>query len=176
MYSRVITKNIEVEERKFSVKKFTAMDGLKIAKLIIAKIIPVFQDFVPIVKTFTKSKPSISADGENSEVNGNEATVDEETALEMLGNISLDTIALALDKITGDDLDYIIKKSLQSISEVLPAGENPVMYSNGTYGVEGIEYDPILVLRLTCEAIMWSCGDFFAENRLSSVMKPLFGG
>lgn len=176
MLSRVITKNIEVEGRKFSVKKFTAMDGWKIAKLIIAKIIPVFKDFVPIIKTFIRPKPPISIMGENGEVKDNETAVSEETALDMLGNISLDTIALALDKITDEDLDYIIKKSLQNISEVLPAGENPVMYSNGSYGVEGIEYDPILVMRLTCEAIMWGCGDFFEENRLSSVMKPLFGG
>lgn len=170
MLSRVIIKNIEVEGRKFSIKKFTAMDGLKIAKLIIAKIIPVFENFVPILKGL------ITPNTDGKKGKSKETVVDDKTALEMLENISLDTIALALDKITEEDLDYIIKKSLQSISEVLPAGENPVMYSNGSYGVEGIEYDTILVFRLTCEAIMWSCGDFFEENRLSSVMKPLFGG
>ena len=95
---------------------------------------------------------------------------------EVVENFSLDTVAAALEKISGDDFDYIVSKSLQSITEVLPAGESPVMYANGTFGVENVEYDPILVLRLTCEAVMWSCGDFFDGNRLTSVMKPLFNG
>ena len=110
------------------------------------------------------------------ETSEKDTKADSKMISEVIDNFSLDTVASALDKISGEDFDYIVTKSLQSISEVLPAGEAPVMYSNGGYGVEGIEYDPILVLRLTCEAVMWSCGDFFDGNRLSSVMSPLFNG
>lgn len=160
MMSRVVTKTIEVEDRKFVIKKYTAMDGLKIAKLLLAKVIPMFQDLVPLIKSMVGSE-------------GEDRGIDVESAVE---NLSLDTIAAALDKITGADFDYIVMKSLQAVSEVLPAGEAPVMYSNGTFGVENIEYDVILTLRLTCEAVMWGCGDFFDGNRLTSVMKPLFSG
>ena len=173
MEARVVTKNIEVEGRRFVVKKYTAMDGLKVAKLILAKVIPIFQDFIPLLTKMTDSrKPplALNKDGTDAPVNGNIS------ASELVDNISLDTIGLALEKISEEDFDYIVTKSLQNISEVLPAGEAPVMYSNGTYGVEGIEYDPILVLRLTCEAVMWSCGDFFDGSRLTSVMSPLFNG
>ena len=187
MNSRVITKNIEVDGRKFVVKKYTAMDGLKIAKLVMAKILPVFQDFIPLVKkiqeentkpSLEKGKPEAETD-ENDDTEANENN-DTEANLKMFSdvvdNISLDTIATALEKVSDRDFDYIMKKSLQSITEVLPAGESPVMYSSGSYGVEGIEYDPIIVLRLTCEAVMWGCGDFFDGNRWNSVMKPMFGG
>lgn len=173
MEARVVTKNIEVEGRKFVVKKYTAMDGLKVAKLILAKVIPIFQDFIPLLTKMTDSRKqplALNKDGTDTPANGNIS------ASELVDNISLDTIGLALEKISEEDFDYIVTKSLQNISEVLPAGEAPVMYSNGTYGVEGIEYDPILVLRLTCEAVMWSCGDFFDGSRLTSVMSPLFNG
>ncbi len=160
MMSRVVTKTIEVEDRKFVVKKYSAMDGLKIAKLLLAKVVPIFQDFVPLIKSM------IGSEGEQSEI-GAESVIE---------NLSLDTIAAALDKISEADFDYIVTKSLQSTYEVLPAGEAPVMYSNGGFGVENVEYDAILTLRLTCEAVMWGCGDFFDGNRLTSVMKPLFSG
>lgn len=160
MESRVVTKNIEIEGRKFCVRKYTAMDGLKIAKLLMAKILPVFQDFVPLIKSMVnKGKKS-----------------DEISVEEAVDNISLDTIAAALDKVSTEDFDYIVAKSLQSVSEVLPAGNAPVMYENGVYGVEDVEYDALLVLRLTCEAVLWGCGGFFDGDRLNSVMKPLFGG
>lgn len=162
MNARVITKNVEIEDRRFVVKKYTAMDGLKVAKLILAKVIPVFQDFMPLLKN--RQNGELKAEAESNMI------------AEVVENFSLDTVAAALEKISGDDFDYIVSKSLQSITEVLPAGESPVMYANGTFGVENVEYDPILVLRLTCEAVMWSCGDFFDGNRLTSVMKPLFNG
>ncbi len=177
MEARVVTKSIEVEGRRFIVKKYTAMDGLKVAKLLLAKVIPIFQDFIPLVKRMTGStKPPLRL--EKGELKDTEKSSGAEADMiaEVIDNFSLDTIASALEKISGEDFDYIVSKSLQSITEVLPAGEAPVMYSNGEYGVEGVEYDPILVLRLTCESVIWSCGDFFDVNRLGSVMSPLFNG
>ena len=172
MEARIITKNIEVEGRRFVVKKFTASDGFKVAKLILAKIIPIFQDFVPLIKKMIDNKKSPV----QSQTGGNDTNASSKIVSEIVDNFSLDTIAAALDKISEKDLDFIISKSLKSIAEVLPAGEAPLMYENGVYGVENIEYDTILVLRLTCEAVMWSCGDFFDGNRLNSVMSPLFNG
>jgi len=153
MESRVITKDIEVEGRKFTVTKYTAMDGLKIAKLLLAKVIPAFQSFLPLIRQ------SGGMDLEN-----------------IADNLSLDTIADALDKVSEADFDYIVKKSLMSVEEQLKAGGAAVMYANGSYGVLDIEYDPLLALRLTCEAVKWGCSGFFDGNRLTSVMKPLFGG
>lgn len=175
MESRVVTKNIEVDGRKFVVKKYTAMTGLKIAKLVMAKVLPVFQDFIPLVKKLQtdNSKPKLEKKEPEAE---RDTEAESKMFAEVVDNISLDTIAAALEKVSDEDFDYIMAKSLQSITEVMPAGEQPVMYNNGTFGVEGIEYDPIFVLRLTCEAVMWGCGDFFDGDRWNSVMSPLFGG
>lgn len=60
MEARVVAKNIEIEGRKFVVKKYTAMDGLKVAKLILAKVIPIFQDFVPLVTKISSRKPTVA--------------------------------------------------------------------------------------------------------------------
>jgi hypothetical protein len=158
MNAREKSKNIEVEGRKFTITKYTAMDGLKIAKLLLAKVIPAFQDFLPLVKKMN-SGGKIDA---------------EESMASIVENLSLDTIADALDKVSEADFDYIVKKSLQCAEEKLKAGSQVVMYENGIYGIEDIEYDPLLVLRLTCEAVVFGCGGFFDVNRLTSVMKPLF--
>jgi hypothetical protein len=152
---RDVTKTIEVEGRKFTVTKYTAMDGLKIAKLLLAKAIPAFQSFLPLIKQNGKA----DADG----------VMDS-----LLENLSLDTIADALDKVLESDFDYIVNKSLRSVEEQLKAGNTAVMNADGSYGVLDIEYDPLLVLRLTCEAVMWGCSGFFDGKRLTSVMKPLF--
>lgn len=154
--SRIISKTIEVEERKFIVKKYPAMDGLKIAKVLIAKVLPVFQSFVPLIGEAKKG--GVSA----------------EAILSKLGDyLSLDTIAETLDKVSPTDFDYIVQKSLQSVYEALPAGEAQVLNDNGTYGVLDVEYDPLLVLRLVSEVIMWGIGDFFDVKRLTLLMSPL---
>lgn len=180
MEARVITKNIEIEGRRFIVKKYSAMDGLKVAKLLLAKVLPVFDEFLPLVKKMqAKSKPPIQLGkgGEEAAVTETESDgVDADVFAEVVDNFSLETISSALERLEDKDFDYIATKSLQNTSEILPAGEAPLMYANGTYGVENVKYDPILVLRLVCEAVMWSCGDFFDGNRLASVMKPLFNG
>lgn len=156
MMARITSKTIEVEERKFTVKKYTATDGLKIAKVLIAKILPVFQSFMPLIGEAQKGGASV------------------ESVLSKLGDyLSLDTISETLDKISPADFDYILQKSLQSAYEVLPAGDAQVMNDNGTYGVLDMEYDPLLVLRLVCEVVMWGIGDFFDGKRLISIMSPL---
>lgn len=181
MTTRVITKTIEIEEReliptvgevdpknpqkpqykvlscrKFAIKKYTALDGLKIAKVFVAKILPVFQTFIPLIDEARKGKANA------------------EHILSHLGQyLTLDTIAETLDKISPDDLDYIMEKSLMSVYEVLPAGDAQVLNPDGTYGVVDVEHDPLLVLRLVCEVVMWGVGDFFDGNRLASIMSPL---
>jgi len=154
--ARTISKTIEVDGRTFIVKKYPAMDGLKIAKVIIAKILPVFQTFMPLVKE--AQKDSMNA----------------EKVLANLGDyLSLDSIAATLDKIAPDDFDYIMKQSLMNTYEKLQGGEAQVLNDDGTYGVIDVEYDLLLVLRLVCESVLWGIGDFFDVKRLALIMSPL---
>ncbi len=154
--SRNITKIIEVENRRFKVQKYPAVEGLKIAKVFAAKILPVFQTFVPLI----------------GEAYGGKANM--ESVMSNLGKyLSLEGISETLDKVTPEDLDYVMNKSLMSVFEVLPAGDAQVMNPDGTYGVLDVEYDPLLVLRLVCEVVVWGVGDFFDVSRLGSIMSPL---
>ena len=154
--ARTISKTIEVEERTFVVKKYPAMDGLKIAKVLVAKILPVFQTFMPLIKE--SQKGGVSA----------------EKVLSNLGDyLSLDSIAATLDKIAPADFDYIMQQSLMNTFEKLQGGDAQVLNDDGTYGVIDVEHDPLLVLRLTCEAVMWGIGGFFDGKRLASIMSPL---
>ena len=154
--ARIISKTIEVEGRTFVVNKYPAIDGLKIAKVLLAKILPVFQTFIPLVKE--SQKGNLSA----------------EKVLSNLGDyLSLDTIAGTLDKIAPSDFDYIMQQSLMNVHEKLPAGNAKVLNPDGTYGVIDVEHDPLLVLRLVCESVMWGIGDFFDGERLTSLMSPL---
>ena len=58
----------------------------------------------------------------------------------------------------------IIDKCLRVCYARLPAGLQPVIDETGNYGVEGVEYDMGLTLRLCFEAIKWGASDFFAGN------------
>jgi hypothetical protein len=145
-----------ISSRRFKVQKYPAIDGLKVAKVFAAKILPVFQTFIPLIGEARKG------------------LANEEHIFSNLGQyLSLDGIAATLDKVEPDDLDYIMQKSLQNVYEVLPAGDAPVMNSDGTYGVMDVEFDTLLVLRLVCEVILWGVGDFFDGNRWVSIMSPL---
>ncbi len=151
-----------ISRRRFKIQKYPAMDGLKIAKVFIAKILPVFQTFIPLIGEARK----IGKGGDSGSVLDN--------MLDNLGQyLSLEGIADTLDKIDPDDLDYIMSMSLRNVFEVLPAGDAQVLNPDGTYGVNDVEFDTMLVLRLVCEVIMWGVGDFFDGNRWASIMSPL---
>ncbi len=149
-----------VSERRFIIQKYAALDGVKIVKVFAAKILPVFQSFVPLISNAAK-----------------EDTEEGVNANQILSNLahylSLDAIAATLDKVSPDDLDYIMKMSLRNVFEVLPAGDAQVMNPDGTFGVMDIEYDPMLMLRLVCETVLWGIGDFFDGGRWRSIMSPL---
>ena len=183
--------------RKFIIKKPNAFDGFILAKTLAAKLLPIFQSFVPLIGEIQRS----NANGANGSTGGvgavdtgttngtdgvnvntantvnttNKTETPPDTILENLGNyLSLDSIALALDKLSPTDAKQIMQMSLQNVFETLPAGEAQVYKNDGTFGVMDIEYDTILTLRLVCEFIMWGLGDFFDVGRLGSIMSSLF--
>ena len=146
------TKTIEIEKRTFVIHKFDAKSALKISKLVLAKILPIFDTVLPV----------ISASTDLSQIKVDEA-------------INLEAIAKALDLIDDKDLDRIIDVSLQYTFEQLKSGLVRVLNSDGTYGVIGVEDDPVIVLRLVIESIAWSLRGFFDGSRLTSVLAPLTG-
>lgn len=153
-----IQKYIEIENRKFCVSKYPAKDGLKTARLIIAKLLPVFESFL---------SPKAIAELRSMDLSG------EELQTELFKYLNIENITKALELISDDDFDVLVNRALRNTSEALPAGNAKILNENGAYGVEGIEYDYILTLRLVAESLIWSIGGFFDVSRLTSIMKEI---
>lgn len=80
-------------------------------------------------------------------------------------------IMRAIESIDDDTIDAIVDKSLRVCSLMLPAGPQPIIDETGHYGVEDIEYDLLLTLRLCIEAIKWGAADFFGGSLSASSLK-----
>lgn len=152
--SKEINKYIEIENRRFCISKYPAKDGLKTARLIIAKLLPVFENFV---------SPAKIAEIKNSNITENDIW-------ELL---NIDNVVKALELISDSDLDIIVERALANCYEALPAGNARILNENGTYGVDGIEYDYVLTMRLVAESLIWSIGGFFDAGRLTSIMSDI---
>ena len=150
-------KNIEVDGRKFQIRKFNPVSGMIVGKTIIAKILPAMQSFIPVIK--------LAAGGDKNAIDDIFNRIDEFLNLEMIAN--------ALDLVSPSDLEDIIARSLACCYEVLGAGPARVLNPDGTYGVAGVEDDILISLRLICEAILWGVGDFFDVDRSLSILSPL---
>lgn len=132
--------NIEIDGVSYSIKKFTAKTGLKMARLVLAKLAPI----IPMLD------PGASTDDKLYE-----------------------TLAEIFDSLSDADIDNIVDKCLRECYVILPAGPQPIIDETGHYGVEDVEHDLMLTLRLCFEAIKWGASDFFGEK--SSALKGILG-
>lgn len=123
--------NVTIEDRSFSIKKFDAVTGLKLARLVISKAAPL----LPLIESATGAKQT------------------DEKIYAAVGEI--------LSTLDDKDIEDIVFKCLRVCSELLPAGPAPVIDAMGNYGVDDIEYDMGLTLSLCFEAIKWGASDFF---------------
>ena len=91
----------------------------------------------------------------------------------VLTAISFDRLAEVIAKIDDSDLDKLINYSLSHCFEQLPAGPTRVLNPDGTYGVDGVEYDGVFMLRLVIETVWWGVAGFLDGSRWTSIFKPL---
>lgn len=139
-------KMVEINGEMYRIEKFTARVGLKLARLLLAKIAPI----IPLL--------------------GNEEG--EEEPAEADDNKLYAAVAAALESLNDRDVDYLLNTCLRAVSKMLPAGPTAIIDANGFYGIPEVEYDLGLTIRLIVEAIKWGAGDFFGEKGLS--LKTLF--
>jgi len=153
-----IGKHIEIEGRAFSICKFNAIVSIKVSKLLIAKILPVLDTFLPSLGGAGTIEENIN---------------DSEWLNKTLGSFSMEKIATAIDLVGDDDLDKLIDCSLNHCFEKLKVGYVQVLRRDGTYGTPGIEDDMLFTIRLLIEAIAWGVSGFFDGSRWASVLKPV---
>lgn len=134
-------KTVEIDGETYMIRKFTAITGLQIARLIISKMAPII--------------PALSA-----------AQSDAPDALAK--NVEL--LSQCLDSISDDEIAALTRKCLKVCKKKMAMGYTPCLNEDGTYGVEGLEYNLSLTLRLCFEAISWGASDFFAASGLGSIL------
>ena len=80
-----------------------------------------------------------------------------------------------LESLDRKDMKTLMVMCLQTVSIYLPAGYQEVLDENGNFGVQSLEYNAAVCLRLTYEVIVFNCASFFEESGLSSILESLLG-
>ena len=138
--SQDLFKTVEIKGDTYRIQKFTAKDGLKLARLVLAKIAPL----IPLLP----EKPD--------EAGTPGASMDDESIYK--------AVSVALNGMEDNDVDYLTDKCLRVCCKMLPAGPTPIIDENGYYGIPEVEYDIELTIRLIVEAIKWGASDFFGGS------------
>ena len=144
-------KLIEVEGRKFQIKKMSSEAAVTVTLLLSSKVLPFFDAIVPL----------LSMGSENMD--------------EMIEKLNFVEIAKHLGNFEESDVKKLFGYGLTNCYEQLSAGPVQVMNPNGTYGVSDAEDDVILALRLVIEGIMHGVSGFFTASRWTSMFPMLAG-
>jgi len=160
MNARILCTNklIEVEgcePRTFQFRKLPALTGIKLAKKVITRILPLAKNLLPSGNTSNKREMKDLVGNLDSSI---------------LGKIQIEQVAQVLESLSNDDLDEVTRICFTNVSEALPAQLTPVMDGYGNYQVEDVEYDPIMFVTLIWEELKFGLSDFFAGNRWTSLL------
>lgn len=153
--AKTVKHDVDEKETLFQIRKMNALDGSYMLKFVAEKLLPLVGGFQNIF-----DKPQ-----EGDE----EKTADEiaENRTDML----MDMIPKALATISKEELIDFEKQCLRLVDMMKPAGWQPVMMGD-FFGVEEVEYDPILALMLCYDVIQFNFAGFFAGRNLASLLNP----
>lgn len=155
MQTRTVTKAITLDERSWQLRKFSAMDGIKLGKLLISKLLPFVEGLV-------------SSGNVNAAKSITDALADADSSV--LDKVELGKVAGILEGISDADLNYLARMCFQNVAELLPAGAVSVMNENGFYQIPDVEFDPQLFVFLIWEEIKFGLSDFFDGSRWKSFL------
>jgi len=147
--TKLITIEIEEEERQFQIKKMNAFDGAYLMKVVTEKALPLLE-----------KATSVTEQGVPDEVN--------------LMKIA-ELLPGALASLGADEMKKIMTLCLQTVYCLMPAGLEQVVDSRGEFCIPELEYDPASCLRLVYEVIAFNTSGFFGGKGLSSLL-PNKGG
>ncbi len=142
---------VTIGDSQYSIKKFDAKTGLKIARMVIAKAAPLIPLLEKAESKTDKPDKNVKPVKPGKSVKTDKA--DDSAIYEAVGSI--------LNTLSDADVDDLVDKCLRVCYLNLPAGLAAVIDETGHYGVEDVEYDMALTIRLCIEAIKWGASDFF---------------
>ncbi|MEK8128662.1 phage tail assembly chaperone [Paenibacillus filicis] len=152
-------KDVPINGRNFRIKKFDARTGSFMLLKVTGLLAPLFKN-LDIAKI----------------INATEEKEDGEEAFnvtDIISKFNISGIMAELGNLSEEDFDYVQEKSLRVCSELLPAGEAPVLRKNGTFGVEDLADDTITVMALTAHALIFNLKGFFSGSPLASLLGGL---
>lgn len=166
--AELITIEKTIGETVYRFKKFNAMQGVKLAKMLASKVLKGVDGngLISLVKGVGDSNKDVS------EMSYSELfeTINVETIMNSLSSI--------LENLSDEELDLLATRCLTNVSVVLPVGATPVMDVHGNYLVQNIEYNPQLFMLLIFEEIKWGLSDFFTGSnwkifQTASLISPI---
>ena len=146
-----VTHEVNGEELTFQVHKMNALEGSFLLKFVAEKLIPLIDNFQSV---FT-------------DINGDK----EEEVTKARTDAILNVIPKALASISKDELIDFEKQCLHRVEMMMPAGWQQVMVGDD-FGVEEVEYDPLLALTLCFDVVMFNFSGFFGGKGWSSLLNP----
>lgn len=136
---RQTEKIVEIQGRKFKIKAFDAFTGGYIAFTVMQKMLPMGVE--------EKVMATFQAEGGNPDM-----VMPQGRAL-----------------MTKGEFFAFLKDCLSVVSEVLKGRDAPVLNRNGSWGVDGLENNTMLVMLLAINALTFNVHDFFTGNGLQDL-------
>jgi hypothetical protein len=145
MEQSVLYKDIEVNGRKFRLGKFDARTGSYMLFKLVGILTPIFKN--------------IDTKKDVKDIN--------------IEDINLTEMLSSLTSLPEKDFRYIQDNCLRTVKELLPGNAPQVLDEFGNYGILDAEYDTMLILNLTVQALIFNVSGFFSENLLDSITERL---
>lgn len=149
-----VNHTIDEEEMVFQIHKMNALDGSFLIKFVAEKLIPLIDGFQSVF--------AIADDAPKTEEEINEAAQKRSDAI-------VEILPRALASISKEELHDFEKQCLNNVDMMKPAGWQRVM-SGEAFGVDEVEYDPILALLLCYDVVEFNFSGFFGGKGLSSLL------
>lgn len=143
--ARQTEKIVEIQGRKFIIRAFDAFTGAYIAFTLMEKVMP-----MGLEEKVTKT---LQAEGTNPDL-----MLPQSRAL-----------------MTKGEFYSFVRDCLSVVSEDLKAGPRPVLNKNGSWGVDDLEHNTMLVLLLVINALTFNITDFFTGDGLKDLRSSLSG-
>ena len=140
---RVTEKTVTIQGRTFKIKAFDSMTGSYIAFTLFEKMMPMGME--------DKVMKTLQAEGKNTEL-----MLPESRSL-----------------MSKAEFFSFQRDCLSVCFEVLKGREAPVINQNGSWGVDGLEQNTMLVLLLTIHALVFNVADFFTDEGLLDLVDGL---
>lgn len=140
----VLYKDIEINNRKFRLKKMDARTGSYMLFKLVKILTPIFKN--------------LKID------NLDDIKIDDLNLMDLMSSIF---------DLPEEEFRYVQDNCLKVVEELLPAGPARVLDKHGNYGVLDVEFNTGLLMNLTIQSLVFNVAGFFEGSPLSSIIKGL---